>query len=48
MADVLFGDYDYHRKLSFSWPRNTNDNFNKSDEHYEPLYPFAYALSLLE
>ncbi len=44
VADVLFGDHDFHGKLSFSWPKTTNNNFNKGDEHCEPLYPYGYGL----
>lgn len=44
VADVLFGDYNFHGKLSFSWPRETGDNWNRGDEPYEPLFPYAFGL----
>jgi beta-glucosidase len=45
IADVLFGDHDFHGRLSFSWPRETNDNWNRGDEPYEPLFPFGFGLN---
>jgi beta-glucosidase len=45
VTDVLFGDYDFHGKLSFSWPKTTNDNFNRGDEHYSPLFAYGYGLT---
>ncbi len=48
VADVLFGDADFQGRLSYSWPRTADDNLNRCDEHYEPLFPFGYGLSLLD
>jgi len=45
VADVLFGDYDFQGRLSFSWPKSNDDNFNRGDEPYEPLFPFGHGLS---
>jgi len=44
VADVLFGDYDFQGKLSFSWPRYDDDNWNVGDEGYDPLFPYGYGL----
>ena len=35
IADVLFGDYDFSGKLSFSWPTTSS----------APLFPLGYGLS---
>ena len=40
VADVLFGDYDFQGKLSFTWPKYDDDNLNIGDDNYNPL--FAY------
>ncbi len=44
VADVLFGDYNFHGKLSFSWPGDARDNWNRGDEPYEPLFPYGFGL----
>jgi len=44
VADVLFGDHNFHGKLSFSWPRDTRDNWNRGDASYEPLFPYGFGL----
>ena len=44
VADVIFGDYDIQGKLSFSWPRYDDENWNLGDENYNPLFPFGYGL----
>jgi len=46
VADVLFGDYDFQGKLSFSWPRSPADNFNAGDAVYDPLFPCGFGLTL--
>jgi beta-glucosidase len=50
IADVLFGDYPFNGKLSFSWPRsnqqlpiNINNAAGKTDCD-APLFPFGYGL----
>ena len=50
IADVLFGDYPFTGKLSYSWPRsneqlpiNINNSANKVDCE-APLFPFGYGL----
>jgi len=44
VADVLFGDYPFQGKLSFSWPRYDDDNLNIGDENYTPLFGYGYGL----
>ncbi len=45
VADVIFGNYDFQGKLSFSWPRYDDENWNIGDENYNPLYPCDYGLT---
>ncbi|MBN2830110.1 MAG: glycoside hydrolase family 3 C-terminal domain-containing protein [Candidatus Cloacimonetes bacterium] len=47
VADVIFGDYNFNGKLSFSWPRYDNDNWNLGDEKYNPLFPYGFGLRYL-
>jgi beta-glucosidase len=51
IADVLVGDaqgaprYDFHGRLSFSWPRTAVDEeVNVGDEDYNPLFAYGYGL----
>jgi beta-glucosidase len=45
VADVLFGDYGFTGKLSFSWPRDMNQiPINVGDANYNPLFPFGYGI----
>jgi beta-glucosidase len=44
ISDVLFGDYDFTGKLSFSWPTSTQTKVNKGDENYNPLFPYGFGL----
>jgi beta-glucosidase len=46
VADVLFGDHDFEGRLSFSWPRSPDDNFNVGDVEYDPMFPFGFGLTL--
>ena len=46
VADVLFGDHEFQGRLSFSWPRGPEDNFNRGDAVYEPLYPYGFGLRM--
>jgi len=50
IADVLFGEYPFTGKLSYSWPRsneqlpiNINNSANKTGCD-APLFPFGYGL----
>ncbi len=45
VADVLFGEFDFRGRLSFSWPKHADDNLNAGDEPYEPRFPFGFGLS---
>jgi beta-glucosidase len=50
ITDVLFGDYPFGGKLSFSWPRSNQQlpiNINNSSGKKgcdAPLFPFGYGL----
>jgi beta-glucosidase len=45
VADVLFGDFDFQGKLSFTWQKNPGENFHRGEHPYEPLFPYSYGLS---
>jgi beta-glucosidase len=46
VADVLFGDYNPTGKLSYSWPRSTDQIPIPADgAGYDPLFKFGYGLS---
>ncbi len=46
IAEVLFGDYDFSGKLSFSWPRDADQvPINVGDSDYEPLFEYGFGLS---
>ena len=51
IADVLFGDYPFTGKLSYSWPRSNEQlpiNINNSASKIgceAPLFPFGYGLT---
>ena len=44
VADVIFGDYNIQGKLSFSWPRYDDENWNIGDCNYSPLFAYGYGL----
>ncbi|CAM3561587.1 Periplasmic beta-glucosidase precursor [Vibrio aerogenes CECT 7868] len=44
IADVLFGDFDFTGKLSYSWPENECQISNRGD-HNHPLFPYGYGLN---
>ena len=52
VADVLFGDYDFTGKLSFSWPNAAADepvnygNWGDVKTAATPLFPYGYGLKL--
>ncbi len=45
VGDVLFGDFPFSGKLSFSWPRTHESTINLGDESYDPLFPYGHGLS---
>ena len=45
IADVLFGDENFSGKLSFSWPRNSENRKNFGDADYDPLFPYGFGLT---
>ena len=45
IADVIFGEYDFEGRLSFSWPKKATDNFNRGDADYTPRFEYGYGLS---
>ena len=51
IADILFGDYPFTGKLSFSWPRSNEQlpiNINNAADKSgcdAPLFPFGYGLT---
>jgi len=45
VADLLFGDYDFQGKLSFTWQRAENENFHRGDENYNPLFPYGFGMT---
>jgi len=51
ISDVVFGDYDFTGKLSFTWPLNISQiGYTSNEENYDPnsvLYPFGYGLNYL-
>jgi beta-glucosidase len=45
VTDVLFGDYNFSGKLSFSWPRSMDQiPINVGDANYDPLFKYGYGL----
>ena len=46
VADVLFGNYKPTGKLSFTWPRSTDQiPINYGDARYDPLFKYGFGLS---
>ena len=46
VTDVLFGDFKFVGKLSFSWPRSMDQiPINVGDKNYDPLFKYDYGLS---
>jgi beta-glucosidase len=46
VADVLFGDYAPTGKLSYTWPRSTEQlPINAGDSVYDPLFALGYGLT---
>jgi beta-glucosidase len=44
VADVLFGDYPFAGKLSYTWPRSM-EQVPLGSSSGEPLFPFGYGLT---
>jgi beta-glucosidase len=44
IAEVLFGEYDFQGRLSFSWPKDALQNANIGDTDYDPLFEFGFGL----
>ncbi|MDD5328214.1 MAG: glycoside hydrolase family 3 N-terminal domain-containing protein [Phycisphaerae bacterium] len=45
VAQVLFGDYPFTGKLSFTWPSSmTQIPINVGDATYDPLFPYGFGL----
>lgn len=45
VADVLFGDENFSGRLSFSWPKNTDQTLNVGDADYDPKFSYGFGLS---
>jgi len=46
VTDVLFGDYHFAGKLSFSWPRSMDQiPINTGDRNYNPLFKYGHGLT---
>lgn len=46
VTDVLFGDFKFVGKLSFSWPRSMDQiPINVGDPNYDPLFKYGYGLT---
>ncbi|MGY6562618.1 MAG: glycoside hydrolase family 3 protein [Luteibaculaceae bacterium] len=45
IADVLFGDYNFQGKLSFTWQKAEGENYHLGQEPYAPKYPYGYGLN---
>jgi beta-glucosidase len=45
VTDVLFGDFRFVGKLSFSWPRSMDQiPINVGDKDYDPLFKYGFGL----
>ena len=45
VTDVLFGDFNFKGRLSFSWPRSMDQiPINVGDAKYDPLFKYGYGL----
>jgi beta-glucosidase len=46
VTDVLFGDYKFVGRLSFSWPRSMAQiPINAGDKDYDPLFKYGFGLT---
>ncbi|KAJ7299654.1 hypothetical protein O6H91_Y185400 [Diphasiastrum complanatum] len=47
VADVIFGDYDFHGKLPRTWFKTVDQlPMNVGDAVYDPLFPYGFGLSM--
>ncbi|HEY0080760.1 MAG TPA: glycoside hydrolase family 3 protein [Pyrinomonadaceae bacterium] len=47
VADVLFGDYSFVGKLSFSWPRSMAQiPINVGQRNYDPLFRYGFGMAI--
>jgi beta-glucosidase len=44
VAEVLFGEYDFSGRLSFSWPWRDDEHRNIGDSKAAPDYPVGFGL----
>jgi len=45
VTDVLFGDFPFKGKLSFSWPQSMEQiPINVGDSNYQPLFKYGFGL----
>lgn len=45
VSDVLFGDYDFQGRLSFSWPEQSHQVSKDDDHRNKVLFPFGFGLN---
>jgi beta-glucosidase len=45
IADVIFGDFDFQGKLSFSWPESDDFSLSENERNPPPLYGLGYGLT---
>lgn len=46
IADVLFGDFDFHGKSPRTWFKSVDQlPMNWGDSSYDPLFPYAFGLT---
>lgn len=45
ISDVLFGDYNFQGKLSFSWPKEPQPRVNIGDSPFKPLFRYGFGLT---
>ncbi|XP_051131836.1 uncharacterized protein LOC127251928 [Andrographis paniculata] len=47
VADVLYGNYGFSGKLPHTWFKTVDQlPMNVGDQHYDPLFPFGFGLSI--
>ena len=48
VADILFGDYDFQGRLSFSWPKSPRSPSVDCEVNHNQLFPRGYGLTYSE